>query len=131
MAASRFKITSDSLALQISHDDIPIQVREEIDGVPIRMEFLYNDQGDFYTVVFRDEQETVIGTAKLTYGNNILERLAPRLGLTTKIIPIDVGRESKDERSDNPRVSKDNFGKSVFLVLFSGVAAPAVGGVEP
>lgn len=112
-----YSIPQDAMAFDVSHDQLPIILTQEINGVELNFSFDYNIEGDFYTVQISDAQDNLLQCAKLTYGKDVFERVATRLGLKAKIIPLDVGRELSDIRTGNPRVGIDNFGKSVKLVV--------------
>jgi len=113
-------VTAENEFLDISHDDIPIKIQEIIDSKPFSIEILYNEPHDIYTANFFDDKDQFVGAAKLTYGQNLLKSISARYNLKTEIIPLDIAREQGGQKSGNPRVSIDNFGKSVFLVVFRG-----------
>lgn len=115
-----YEINNDTEFLEITHDQLPQKTEETIDGMVIGIEILYNDSFDIYTAQFYDDQDNFIGSGKLTYGEDLLKTLAPLYGLKTRIIPLDVARERGGQAVGNPRVSIDNFGKSVYLVVFRG-----------
>lgn len=115
-----YVIPQNATAFDVTHEQLPIILTQEINGVELNFGFDYNTEGDFYTVQISDAEDNLLQCAKLTYGKDFFERIATRLGLKAKIIPLDVGRELSEFPTGNVRVGKDNFGKSVRLVVVDG-----------
>lgn len=115
-----YTIPQDSDYIDLQHDQLPIILAQEIDGIEFNLSFKYNEDADIYTLEILDAQDNLILAQKVTYGKDLLAPLRNQFNISTKIIPLDVGRELQDQRAGDPRVGVENFGKAVKLVVIHG-----------
>ncbi|AKG05520.1 hypothetical protein AAV35_012660 [Salimicrobium jeotgali] len=86
--------------------EFSIQIGVEL----FRIEVLYNDVGDFFSVsLYREEEALVLGE-KLVYGVPLFADMYTQAFPAPTIVPLD---ESGEENT----VTYDNLGDSVFLVV--------------
>lgn len=89
----------------------PVQFDIELSGKTYSMIFSYNSYADYYSCSLYDAYNVpLVLTEKLVYGMALFDDITdPRLPLE-RLVPLDEsGRESD--------VTKENFGKTVFLVF--------------
>lgn len=101
--------------IEIDKNNLPEQFDIELGTELFTMEVNYNETGDFFTVDLYqyDNPEPLVLGEKLMYGQPLFRDIEDQRFPAPTIVPLDLsGKET--------RVSRENFGRTVFLVIDDG-----------
>lgn len=102
--------------IPIAHTEIPVQKTFTIGGRNYTIEFLYNDRFDFYTAIFRDENNDPIFSTKLNYLTDAMHAVVDGIDATLQLVPVNIS-DMGLQYSEIERISKDNFETMRICVL--------------
>ena len=91
----------DVFYLPYSQSEIPIAKVFEIGETDYTYQVEYNSNFDFYTLTVKDENDNIIYTAKLVYGNDALHAISPDLSPGQRLKPYNVIEAISDYNQDN------------------------------
>lgn len=96
---------------EIDYDNMPMVFETTFGNMDVFIGLNYNELGDFFTIDLLDSSyDPIIMGEQLVYGKRAWRQSSdPRVPMTD-LVPLDEsGKESK--------ITRDNFGKTVFLYL--------------
>lgn len=115
------EIPADAPVLFINPDDVPVMVTEsfptESGDVELSLEFHLNEECNFYTCNIFNNDNVLLSSGKVVYGVDLFAVAKASMGLSKQLLPVDLNRELAGQTISNPVINKDNFGRSIFLVL--------------
>lgn len=102
--------------LPITTSEIPVQKTFTLGNTYI-FEFYYNETYDFFTMYIRDENENLLYTCKVVYGNSLYHAVVDGLELNQLIVPFDIQDIISTKSIENTRVNYNNLDNPVRLYL--------------
>jgi len=102
--------------LPLTTDEIPVQKTFTLGNTYV-FEFYYNERHDFFTMYIYDEDETLLYTTKVVYGNSLYHAVVDGLELNQSIIPFDIQDLLTPNAIDSDSVNSDNLDDPVRLYL--------------
>ena len=104
--------------MPLTASEIPVQKTFTIGNTYV-FEFYYNEAYDFYTMYIRNEEETLLYTCKVVYGNSLYHAVVDRLELNKLIVPFDIQDIITTKSIENTSVNSDNLDNPVRLYLIN------------
>jgi hypothetical protein len=105
--------------LPLTHSEVPVQKTFTIGNTYV-FEFYYNTSHDFYTMYIRDEDENLLYTTKVVYGNSLYHAVVDGLELSQDIIPFDIQDLISEKSIANDSVNSENLDNPVRIYLVDG-----------
>jgi len=102
--------------LPITHDEMPIQKSFTIGAQNHAIEFLYNDRFDFYTVVFRDEDDEPVYSTRLNYLTDAIHAVVDDIDVSLQLVAMNIADMGR-QYSEIERIGIDNFDSMRLCVL--------------
>ncbi|RHX94509.1 hypothetical protein DLM76_10555 [Leptospira yasudae] len=102
--------------LPIKSDTFPISNTYEIGSKEYDFEFAYNENGDFFTVLVRNQDGKELFSSKLVYGVPLNHVVVDDFPLSILLKPLDLDDLYRDEYTDIP-VNAKTFGSRVQIYL--------------
>jgi len=102
--------------LPLTVGEVPVQKTFTV-GNTYTFNFYYNERNDFYTMYILDEDETILYTTKIVYGNSLYHAVVDGLELNQDIIPFDIQDLLTPNAIESTSVNSENLGDPVRLYL--------------
>lgn len=102
--------------LPITHEELPVQKVFTLGNRNYSIEFLYNDRFDFYTVVFRNEQDEPVYSTRLNYLTDAIHAVVDDIDVSLQLLPMNIA-DMALEYPEIEQITADNFDDMRIAVL--------------
>ena len=102
--------------IPVTYSEIPVQKTFTVGNTYV-FEFFYNETYDFFTMYIRDEDENLLYTTRVVYGNSLYHAVVDGLELDSFIVPFDIQDIISEFSIDNTDVNSENLDDPVRLYL--------------
>jgi hypothetical protein len=103
--------------MPFSADETPVEKLFEFNGANYRFRLLWNEEGEFYTLLISTQSGDPLYALKLVYGYQLIQAVVSGLDLKAQLVAVDPA-DLVSRFPVRSRIEKDDLGQAVRLYVY-------------